>query len=155
MSLNYGLRRQRHAIGEFTASISFFQPVSAATFAAVVATLKEVAAHLDLPAQMPIQVFQFTVGQVPAGALPPAGTPTGVGFQRFSKEGEIAESLMCDADSITYVLREYTVWEVVGPRITEAFEALAARYISEVPAIQSVRVQYLNEFRASAALGAA
>ncbi|WP_324806608.1 hypothetical protein SH584_09485 [Sphingomonas sp. LY29] len=148
MSLNFELRREHHAIGEFTASLNFFQPISAPTFAVVTSALKEVAQGLNLPASVPVPSFQFTVEmQGSPGVVPPQIQSNGVGFQRFSPEGEIAEFLSCSPSAITYVLRDYTVWEEVGAKVVEIFSRLAASYVKEVPAIESVRVQYQNEFR--------
>ena len=134
MKLHFELRREHHAIGEFTASLHFFQAVSAATFTGVTERLRELSTELDLPSPAPVQIFEFTVG--PQGASGSAGGPkSALGFQRFSKEGEIAESLSCEADSITYVLRDYTVWEEVAPKLESIFSKLASEYIKEVPAI--------------------
>jgi uncharacterized protein (TIGR04255 family) len=88
----------------------------------------------------------------PEGAGMPTSGPTGnsLGFQRFSKDGEVAESISCDPNSITYVLRDYSVWEEVSPKLIEIFSELTSEYIREVPAIQSIALQYLNEFRSAA-----
>ena len=149
MQLNYALRRDRHAIGEFTAIVQLFQSISTATFSSsVVPLLREFASELDLPAPMPIQTFQVAIGH-PAAEVPMASPATGVGFQRFSPEGEVAESLLCDCDSMTYQLREYTVWEDVRPKLVDIFSRLMEQYVVEVPAVHSIRVQYLNEFLAN------
>jgi hypothetical protein len=104
MDLQFELRRERHAIGEFTASLHFFQPVSAATFSEVKQRLREIAAELDLPSPVPVQVFEFTIGpQGTPSAGPSATSGNTLGFQRFSKEGEVAESLSCDAGTITVI----------------------------------------------------
>lgn len=146
MSLSYELRREQHAIGEFTASLHFFQPVSAPIFSAVTDVLKGLAGQLNLPALIQMPLFQFTLGPQGAGFGSPDGQSGGLGFQRFSPSGEVEESVVCNAASITYVLRDYTVWEKVGPNIVNLFSKLAFEYIKEVPAIESIRVQYLNEF---------
>lgn len=145
MAMAFELRRERHAIGEFTATIQLFQPVGAATFAEVVSRLKEVASEQALPAAVPIQVLQFPA---PASAPGMASLfpPTGVGFQRFSPDGEVAASLVCDGDEIVWTLREYTEWEAVLPVLSSIFTTLFKVYAQEVPAIKSIKLQYLNEF---------
>lgn len=149
MTLQYDLRRQHHAIGEFQASLHFFQPVSASTFSLVTEALRKLAEELDLPAPSPVQVFQFMIG--PQGPAPSSTLGGGLGFQRFSKEGEVAESISCDANSITYVLRDYSLWEEVSPKLVRILTTLSACYIKEVPAIESIRLQYLNEFKSTSA----
>jgi uncharacterized protein (TIGR04255 family) len=142
--LSYELRRERHAIGEFLASVQLFQPIGAAAFADVVTQLREVAATLNLPAAMPVHVLQ------PPGleGLTTYGPPTGVGFQRFSANGEVAASILCDGDEIIFRLREYSIWEEVKPIIVDAFGRLLEQYIKEVPAVKIFKLQYLNEFLA-------
>jgi uncharacterized protein (TIGR04255 family) len=151
MSLNFQLRRKNHAIGEFTASVHFFQPIGASTFASVSDVLRKISSDLDLPAPVPVQVLNLMVGP-PGASITPAPQMGGtLGFQRFSKEGEVEESIACDADSIIYVLRDYTVWEDVFPKLLGLMSELASQYIKEVPALQSIRLQYTNEFRGHSA----
>lgn len=147
MTLSFGMRREHHAITEFMAAVEFFQPISQSGFGKVVERLRIVAAELKLPAPMPIQTFQFMAGPAGMQSGSPA-LPGGVGFQRFSEAGEIAMSILCDANSITVTLRDYDNWESVYPRIRSAIEQLVIAYSVEIPAISSVRLQYLNEFRA-------
>lgn len=143
MGLNYDIRRPNHAIGEFTATLTFFGSVGAPTFARVQPLLAEVAKQLDLPATMNIQVLNFSFGN---NSAPPP--PTGTGYQRFAGNGEVACSLWCDASSITLTVRDYKRWEIELANIINAFSQIAPAYMVEVPAIHSFTVQYLNEFRA-------
>jgi uncharacterized protein (TIGR04255 family) len=148
MSLNFELRRApRHAIGEFTATVQLFQSIGAETFSSVVSTLRTIAAELGLPASMPIQVFQFALGAA-EGVTLPTPPPTGIGFQRFAPNGEVEASLLCDSDSIVFSLRDYVAWEEVRPTLIDTFAKLLEQYLLEVPAIKSIRLQYLNEFQA-------
>lgn len=149
MTLKFELRRTQHAIGEFTATLQFFNTISPVGFTSVLEALKHEADALNLPAAMPVNVFQIAIGQ--PFSMPPATAQqsTGAKYQRFSSNGEAAESLMCDLASITYSLREYTTWDEVKPRLVGIMSSLASVYIREVPAIQSIRLQYLNEFKAS------
>lgn len=141
MALNFKLRRDAHSISEFNAVLVFSNSVSMHAFARVIEQLKTAAADLDLPAQMNVQVVNFTL---PNGQMPPP--PPGLGFQRFARDGEIACSLWCDADGIRLTIRDYDRWHNVFPKLLQAFLTIAPAYMSEVPAIKVCQVQYLNEF---------
>lgn len=146
MALNYDIRREKHAIGEFSAIINFAGPVSATTFSMVLAALKPVAENLELPAPINIQMVNIAFGG-PAGAQ--SQPISSAGFQRFATTGEVACALVCDANSITFTLREYERWQNVLPVLTEQIASIAAAYASEVPAVRSFLLQYSNEFRAN------
>jgi hypothetical protein len=148
MELNYNIRRESHAIGEFSATLKFAAPVGPSAFTRVLARLSECAQKLDLPAPMNIQVLNFAVG---GPMMPPHAAPfalSGNGFQRFLPNGEIASSLRCDQDSIVITIREYERWHTVLPQIVDTFGVIGEEYLPEVPAIISFSVQYLNEFKA-------
>lgn len=146
MALNYDIRRETHAIGEFSATLKFAGPVGTQAFANVLARLKEAAERLELPAPMNFQVLNFAIGD-PNIPMPPPLAMSGGGFQRFLPNGEVACSLRCDPDSIIFSLREYDRWHNVLPKIVETFSAIGEAYLAEIPAIRSFGVQYLNEFR--------
>mgnify|MGYP000850985644 FL=1 len=141
MALNFQLRRDAHAIGEFTATLAFARPVGAAAFAKVVERLKEASEKYNLPAQMNVQAFFIKVGNSPE---PPP--PGGMGFQRFAENGEIACSLWCDSDSMALTIRDYDRWDNARSKVVEAFGHIAPAYMAEVPAVRAFQVQYLNEF---------
>lgn len=141
MALSYDLRREAHAIGEFSATLSFVSGVGVQTFANVLPLLKQAANALNLPATMNMQVLNIAINSPP---VPTAGS----GFQRFAANGEIACSLWCDQDSITLTLREYDRWHSVLPKLVDTFASIAPAYMAEVPAIRLFSLQYLNEFRA-------
>ncbi len=146
MALNYDIRRESHAIGEFSATINFASAVSATTFAKVLAVLKPIADELELPAPVNIQTFNIAIGNP---TVQPPQALNGAGFQRFAKTGEVACALVCDSDSITYTLREYDRWKDVISVLVEKISQLAAIYVSEVPAVRNFLLQYVNEFRAT------
>ena len=146
MALNFEIRREKHAIGEFVAKMQFASDVGGQTFAKIASLLKEVAAELDLPAPLNVQSFIFAIGNPPG---PPPSSMGGSGFQRFSTNGEVACSLVCDSNSITFTLREYDSWSAVLPVITDTFSRIGTAYLAEVPAIRMFSVQYVNEFRAT------
>ena len=141
MALNFQLRRDAHAIGEFTAKLVFAQAISARAFSSAVERLREVAAKLDLPAEMNVQFVKIRIGNPPSPQ-----PPDGLGFQRFQKDGEVACSVYCDSDGITFTLRDYDRWQNVLPQVVESFSHIAPAYMAEVPAIKAFQVQYLNEF---------
>lgn len=146
MALNYETRRDNHAIGEFTATMKFVNPVTVHTFAKIMQTLEGEAKRLDLPAPVNFQVLNIAFNE--GGLKPQIPSPiAGGGFQRFASNGEVACALRCEPDAITLTIREYDRWASVLPMIVETFTALATVYITEVPAIRSFGVQYLNEFR--------
>ncbi len=144
MTLNYDIRREAHAIGEFSATLRFFRGVGVKTYSNVVPLLTDAAKALDLPAPMNVQVFNIGIGNAPA--LPPPAP--GGGFQRFAADGEIAASLWCDQESITFTLREYERWDKVLPSLIKTFSKIAPAYMEEVPAIRMFSLQYINEFKA-------
>ncbi|MDB5438478.1 MAG: hypothetical protein JWM33_905 [Caulobacteraceae bacterium] len=148
MTLGYVPRRERHAIAEFTASVRLARPVGPTTFSAILDVLREKAKVLSLPAQVPFQTFQFAFGNQIGNQFPIMEAPGGAGFQRFAANGEVAMSLLCDNASITFTLREYESWEKLRPLLGDAIEGLLKVYALEVPAIQAISLQYLNEFTA-------
>lgn len=143
--MTFELRRPNHAIGEFHASVTLVQPVSLTTFSAVLAELESIRQTLVLPAAMAIQTLEFAIG--PNGPTPASSGPSPVGFQRFLPTGEVAESLMCDPNSIIYVSHDYTAWTEVEPKLLSIFDRLLKHYSREIPAVREVKLQYLNEFR--------
>lgn len=147
MALNYDIRRENHAIGEFSATIRFASAVGPTTFSRVLDALKPIAEQLELPAPVNFQTVKIAIGN-PSG--PPPETINGAGFQRFAKTGEVACALVCDADSITYTLREYERWRDVLSVLVEKLAPIAAIYASEVPAVRNFLLQYVNEFYAKA-----
>lgn len=139
--MRFRLRRERNAISEFAAVLQFFRPVSQAAFQEVTSALQSMRTELNLPAPMHVQYIALNQG----GVAPPPPM-MGMGFQRFAADGEIAASLLCEAQSITYVMRDYTSWLDVKPQLLDVFTRLGGVYIKQVPAIHSVRLQYANEF---------
>lgn len=146
MALNYELRREpHHAIGEFSAIIRFANGISASTFAKVVGELNQVAKELDLPAPVNLHSVTIAIGNSNGPKPEPINS---TGFQRFASNGEVACALVCDAETITFTLRDYERWDKVLPVLTNQIARLAAIYATQVPAVRSFLVQYLNEFRA-------
>lgn len=143
MPQNFDLRRDRHAIGQFDASLTFAGNVSASQFTHVLEGLNDAAGALQLPAPMNVQVFNIAIGNPSAPPL-----PDGKGFQRYSPNGEIEESLFCETNEIRYTLRDYVNWDTTRTRLSDAFSILLEKYKKFIPAISSIRIQYLNEFRA-------
>jgi uncharacterized protein (TIGR04255 family) len=145
MALNFEMRREKHAIGEFSAALRFFRPVGFETFAAVKAEAADQAKRIGLPTPLRQQIIQVAVGQ--PGQISPIPTIEGTGFQSFAKDGELDTALLCEADSIVYTLHNYSRWEHVLPEIVQTFSALGKKYFVEVPALKAFSVQYINEFR--------
>lgn len=139
----FELRRNKHAISEFGATISFFKPVGQATFARCFEVINRVAEEFDLPAPMNMQVFTFNL-QSPQSA---PETSTGYGRQRFSKNGEPEFSVFYDSDSVQVTLRDYSTWAEVLPKIMACMLPIVEVFRQEVPAIKAVGIRYTNEFR--------
>lgn len=142
MNRVFELRRGTHAIAEFQASVQLFQAVSAAAFTRVSEKLRQIAAEFNLPASVPIQIFQLSASGQPAPQM------AGIGYQRFAENGEVTMAILCDADSIIVTIRDYQGWQQTQQTLLRIFEHVLPEYMSEVPAAQSVRLQYVNEFRA-------
>ena len=146
MNTHFQLRKNSHAIGEFSATLQFFNPVTPSGFVEITAALNKQAEKLNLPAVAP--VFAIQLGQQGPGPAPQMMQPTPSSiFQRYAPNGEIEESLTCDPQSITYTLYEYQSWKATKPRVKSIFLELSEAYIKEVPAVHSIRLQYLNQFR--------
>lgn len=143
MSLEFELRHAKHAIGEFTASMQFQTSLNEAQFAPVSAALRLAAEKFDLPALAPLKVFRL--GAPPPGIEAPAGP---ISYQRFAKDGSVSAALLCDDDTITFTLREYTRWHEIADTLRDIFAELASVYLPQAAAIKVVKLQYLNEFRA-------
>lgn len=145
MSLSFEMRREHHAISEFSATLNFFQPVGPATFLAVKEEAKRQAETLDLPAPIRRQSLQFTIGN---GSAVPAPIPLeGFGYQSFANTGEIDTALLCEPASVAYTTHRYSCWAEILPRLVATFGAVGVQYLKEVPSIRSFTVQYINEFR--------
>ena len=145
MNAAFDMRRTRHAIGEFSATLKFFQAVSSNTFAKVKQTAQREATRLELPVPIRQQTFQFAIG--PNVQLPPAQMPEGFGFHSFARTGEIETAILCEPDGVVLTLHDYDSWQIVHPMIVETLGNLAEEYLTEVPAVRSFAVQYLNEFK--------
>lgn len=134
-------RRPRHAITEFSAAMSFFQPLTPPTFAKAVNELRAYASESNLPAVINRQVISF-----------PAGTPQGpvsfqpAGWQRFAANGEPEVTVLCDEGTIQFSTRNYSTWVEIRETLANFFERLSRIYASEVPAVTAFQIAYLNEF---------
>lgn len=146
MSLLYETRRPNNAIAEFSATLRFAGPASPVTFPAIAEALKQCAKILELPAPMNIQVLNFQFGG--GGVAPQAPPPLGMGYQRFSPTGEIECALQCDNSSVTFSTTNYESWVALLPTIVSSFNQIGIEYLKEVPAIHSISIQYVNEFKA-------
>lgn len=146
MTVNFELRRPKHAIGEFAGSVTLFQPVSPTTFGKVTLELEKLAEEMRLPRQIQSLPAHVTSEAPFLGAPLQAAIS---GYQRYSEDGEVAISLICDPQSITLSRRDYSRWHKVKPEMLTALSRLIEVYIREVPAISSIKVQYLHEFLAN------
>lgn len=142
MTLQYDLRHERHAIGEFSASMQFKTGLLEDQFAPVQAKLKTLAEKFDLPAPAPLNMFRFGT---PPGVPLPAGP---VSYQRFAKDGSVEAAVLCDDNTVTFTLKNYTRWNDIASTVRDIFVELAEVYLPTAVAISLVRLQYLNEFRA-------
>lgn len=148
MSLNYELRHERHAIGEFTAALQFQKSLTEQQFGPVRDALKGIADSYDLPALAPLNVFR--VGMPPVGGELPAAP---ISYQRFAKDGTVVAALICDDNTIAFTLREYTRWEDIEARIRDLFAEICDLYLPLAGSIRLLKLQYLNEFRAKKEAG--
>lgn len=144
MANAFEMRRPRHAIGEFTATLKFYQGVGADTFSRVKLAAEKQAERLKLPVPIKQQTVQFSLGVAPQITQQ---AQEGIGYQSFARDGEIETAILCEPDSIVLTLHDYEKWQTVHPMIVETFSPIAEEYLSEVPAVRSISLQYLNEFR--------
>src|SRR5262249_41374257 len=136
MTDSFEIRRERHAIGEFSATLRFFQPVTAEIFTRVKQAAEREAQRLGLPVPIKQQTFQFAFGPTPA-PLPLTQLPEGFGFHSFARDGEIETAILCEPDSTVLTLHDYDAWATVHPMIVETLGPIAEEYLAEVPAIRS------------------
>jgi uncharacterized protein (TIGR04255 family) len=142
--LNYELRRSHHAIGECSVHVKFFQQLPPHAFAEIVTAVSGLGQRLNLPAPVNVQLFQIPIGNVPIMSPTPMGT---IGFQRFAPDGEVERSLIVNGDTVSFTFRDYVRWEDHLDEIVAIFDEIAQIFIKSVPAIHSVRLQYINELR--------
>lgn len=138
MNLAFELRRPRHAINEFLGSVRLFDAINPVVFMKVAEKLERLSEELRLPALIP-QSDAETIG---------FGSDLGqyrVGYRRFAQDGEVSAALVCDPQSVTLSRRDYTTWDDIGSEMISAFKGLLEIYITDVPAINSFRLQYENE----------
>jgi hypothetical protein len=147
MPLSYKVRhRDRHAIAEFKATLTFAKQVGPKAFAD--ATLAATALAKELRLLAPLNVQVISVGGGPQ-AISAVG---GVGFQRIGEDGQPLLSLMVDNDSITFATRMYDRWSSVREQVRDVMSWLIPSFAPESPSIKSFSVQYINEFMAPIAV---
>lgn len=144
MSLAFEQRRDKHAIGQFDASLFFFQPANASTFARAVSELEGYARENDLPAPINRQVFQFDLGQ-PESVQ--SFSPQSAGWQRYASTGEVETAVVLDENGIHFTCRNYSSWKEMLPRIVQFFVRVGTPILAEVPAITKFQINYQNQFR--------
>lgn len=134
-----------HAIGEFSASIAFFRPLSGNAFGRASSALSDYAASNGIPAPVNQQVVTVEFGV--QGVVPTVNQPPSAGWQRFAPNGEADLTVSCDLQSIHYVSRNYTKWVEVRDQLADFFVQVGSAYLSEVPALSTIQIRYTNEFR--------
>ena len=141
MSLLFKPVSGSHAIDTCTVTVRFAQAVDAQTFAAISHIAKMIADSNDLPANQQV-VF-------PQMFMPPGfqqGNLTGTIFQRFAKNGTVETELRCEPGAITLQVRSYAGWPSLKAFIDRTMLQIVPLYISSLPAISSVQIQYDNKF---------
>lgn len=141
MALKFRKCGDVHAITEFIAMVRFASSLDALSFAKVADKADGLAAKMDLPAKLASPTFAFSLG--PTSLPPQIGN---IGYQRFSGDGEPAERMVANQNSITYSTRSYKGWEKTLPLLQEIFGELSLEYLKAAPLLAGLQVQYLNEF---------
>lgn len=142
MSLPYRPIADSHAIEACTITIRFAQSVDPETFAAIRARAKKIADSLDLPAEMQLSMPQFLGGIVPQQLVPQMG----VVFQRFAKNGQVETELKCELSAISLTIRSYPGWQELRAFADATILELVPLYMSVLPAISGVSIQYDDKF---------
>ena len=146
MALAFEQRRDNHAIGQFDASLFFFQSANPSTYAQAVSELGHYAKANDLPAPINRQIFQLDLGN--PNALK-SSSPQLAGWQRFASDGEIETAVALDNNAVHFTSRRYSTWQDMLPRIVDFFEKVGSSLLSEVPAVTKFQLNYQNQFRAT------
>lgn len=145
MSLEFEQRRKKHAIGQFNAVVTFFRPLSSNGFASAAKALSEYASENNLPALLNQQVLTFEIG---LGGQPTSfQQPQTAGWQRFAADGEVEQTISCDQNSVTFSTRNYPTWVELKPGLVDFFSRMSHVFFTEVPAISTFQITYINEFR--------
>lgn len=142
--MNFEMRRENHAIGEFSATIELFSEISNEAFLNTKKIASNIAKELGLPVPVKQQGFQFSVG--PEMSAKPVSVEA-IGYQKFAPDGEVDTLFLCEQNKLTVTLHSYVSWIETKKLLKSIFEPLLDSYLDDVPAIKNVSLQYVNEFR--------
>lgn len=146
MPLNFVIADKRHAITEFQATLRFVGSLDPVDMTEVAVALEKVAADLNLPAKLVVPSFKLEVLGGPAIAPPTVS----YGYQRFAPDGKIDARIAADANSITYVSRDYAGWASVRNSLADFVAAVGLPFFKRSQLVASCLLQYTNEFYSKA-----
>lgn len=139
---SFAVDGRQNAVVRFEASLQFGHPIPPYVTAEVLVAMQQLRAELDLPAPMTFQLVELQGAPI----FPPQFAPSLMGFQRFAPDGEVDASLVCDGQTIAFASGSYPGWGAAKVALTQALGGLAKIIVRHVPVIQSLRLQYLNQF---------
>lgn len=142
--MNFEMRRENHAIGEFSATIELFSEISDEAFLETKKIASQIAKQLGLPVPVKQQGFQFSVG--PEMSAKPVSIEA-IGYQKFAPDGEVDTLFLCEQNKLTVTLHSYVCWIDTKQLLQSIFEPLLNSYLDDVPAVKHISLQYVNEFR--------
>lgn len=142
--MTFEMRRQNHAISEFTATIELFKEIGSETFIQAKKTAADLAEKLELPVPVNHQTVQVSLGpEMVASPIPIEA----IGYQRFAPDGEVDKLFICEQNKLIVTLHSYVSWDETKQLLRTIFEPLLNIYQKDVPAIKNITLQYINEFR--------
>jgi hypothetical protein len=139
-----------HSIDEFFLGIRLSRPVSDRLFAASRVKLRDAASGADMPAANTFGTIQIPrLPGVPEFELTiPQPAPTGVAYQRYTKLGTVEEELRLEPVMISYKTSSYERWSNVTHIVESAIFPVLKDYLSEVPYVLGLIIQYIDLFYA-------
>lgn len=132
-----------NAIESCNLSIRFPTPIGEDVFKAVFDTADVLAASNNLPARTKIEPPAFLANIPGAPALATAAT-----FQRYATDGKIEVDLRCETQTLAFTVRSYSTWREFYDAVERLVFPLLPIYLSSVPAITAIVLQYEDVFLA-------
>lgn len=140
-----------NAIEMCTVIVRFAAPAPSDVFERIRAAGAQVAADNNLPAIQQITIPPQLLNVI-GMQLPPF--PQNVVYQRFAPNGQPEIELRCEQSALTLQVRKYEGWTKLAQLLENTVIKLVPEYLSGLPAIASVGIQYDDKFLGGSAADA-
>jgi hypothetical protein len=143
MSLGYQPAAGTHAIDVCTVAIRFAAVASSDAFERIKTLASAIALENDLPATEQVGLPPQLIN---AMGLPGSPMPLGVIYRRFAPNGQADVELRCEPSAVILQVRKYEGWSKLSDLLDKTILQLVPEYLSVLPAITGVQIQYDDRF---------